>query len=202
MENKMITEPSQSSQLSNNRLQVFKPNNIISIALEQTKNKQLTEFEFAKLMGFNQNEIKMLELYWNPVFNKSWIYLSDDLILENLTDEKNETSIRNFYNRILLKGDYIENIDYKEVKANDNIIKSHRSILNDENLNLKPGNRKKFYIVTGECYKCLLLSSRAKKGKEMRLYYIKVETLANYMKDYMFACFQKQKEYEIEIVLY
>jgi hypothetical protein len=32
-----------------------------------------------------------------------------------------------------------------------------------------------------------------------RLYYIKVETLANYMKDYMFACFQKQKEYEIEI---
>jgi hypothetical protein len=51
-QNKMTTSAVESSQLSNIDSQVFKSNNIISIALEKTKDIPLTEYEFAKLMNF------------------------------------------------------------------------------------------------------------------------------------------------------
>ncbi len=58
-----------------------KTDNIISLAIKNTKDITLTEYEFAKLMNFTEKEVDMLKLYWNPIFNDSWIYLSDELIL-------------------------------------------------------------------------------------------------------------------------
>jgi phage anti-repressor protein len=126
----------------------------------------------------------MIKLYWNPIFNKSWIYLSDELILENLTNEKSIYAIKNFYNQVMIPN-YIENIDYKNITY-DEFKNFHWLFLTNENIPLKPGNRKKFYLITGETYKCMLMSSKARKGKETRLYYIKIETLANTMKDYIY----------------
>jgi phage anti-repressor protein len=148
-------------------------------------------------MGFTNKEICMLKLYWDPCFNKSWIYLANELILENLTKDTSKDALQNFYKRILLNDDYIENIDYKNITYVE-VIKSYSLFMKNDFLNAKPGNRKKYYIVSGECYKGLLLSLRTKSGKETRKYYIKVEGLANAMKDYMFACFQKQKEQEFQ----
>jgi phage anti-repressor protein len=55
-----------------------------------------------------------------------------------------------------------------------------------ENIKLfvtQPSNRKNYYIITGECYKCLLMSSGTQKGTEMRRYYLKLENPARDMKD-------------------
>jgi hypothetical protein len=41
------------------------------------------------------------------------------------------------------------------------------------------GNRKKYYIITGETYKSLLQSAHTRQGKLTRKYFIKIETLAN-----------------------
>ena len=51
-----------------------------------------------------------------------WIYLSDELILGNLTNETKKDAIRHFHNRILLKGDFQEGIDYKEIKKDDGLV--------------------------------------------------------------------------------
>ena len=64
-------------------------------------------------------------------------------------------------------------------------------------LTTKPSHNKKYYSVTGETYKCLLLSSRTNKGKEIRRYYIKVELLARNMKDYIFEHFKIQKQLQL-----
>ena len=117
----------------------------------------------------------MLTLYWQPCFNNSWIYLSDELILENLTNETGKDAIINFYKRIMIPT-YEDELDYKQVSADNELVKFHSPRLaNEKN---KPGNRKKYYLVTGEAYKCMLMASRSKKGKDVRKYYLKVEKLA------------------------
>jgi hypothetical protein len=44
----------------------------------------------------------------------------------------------------------------------------------------------------------MLMASRTPKGKDMRMYYIKVEGLARNMKDYFFEYMSDQKDEEIE----
>ena len=110
----MKNNTNQSNHSSNTIIQVFKPELIIEKALQLTDKEPLNETQLAKIAGFNDNEIQMLEMFWNPVFNQSWIYLSDELILGYLTNDTKETAIANFYRRILLPT-YTEGIDYQEV---------------------------------------------------------------------------------------
>ena len=96
----MITANTPSNQLSYTNSQVFKLDFIENALVD---NKQLTEIDLARLMGFNEEEIRMISLYWNPVFNGSWIYLSDEMILEYLTNETKKNAISHFYERILFE---------------------------------------------------------------------------------------------------
>ena len=192
----MTTATAQSIQSSIITPTTFK--SIIETAL--THSNKLTETDLARLSGFNDDEINMLTLYWQPCFNNSWIYLSDELILENLTNETKKQAITNFYERILIPT-YEEVIDYQQVLADNELVKFHYSLKSNEELKAKPGNRKKYYIVTGEAYKCMLMASRAKKGKETRKYYIKVEKLAMAMKDYMFEYVKREQDKIIALKL-
>jgi phage anti-repressor protein len=195
---KTTTDSNQDNQLSNIGQQIFKSDNIISLALEHTKDRTLTEYEFAKLMNFTEKEVDMLKVYWNPIFNDSCIYLSDELILGNLTNETKKNAINHFYERILLKGDFQVGIDYKEISSSDDLVIYRSPNLGSDILTTKPAHNKKYYAVTGETYKCLLLSSRTNKGKETRRYYIKVEVLARNMKDYIFEHFKIQKQLQLK----
>ena len=173
--------------------QIFKPD-LIKNALSLSKDKPITEYELAKLSGFNEKQIEMLKLFWQPCFNKSWIYLSDDLILNNLTNETGKMAITNFYKRILIPN-FEVNIDYEEVDIKNNLVKSWYSNLITDIGTRKPPLNKKYYIITGECFKCLLMSSRCEKGKETRKYYIQVENLAINMKDYLLELKDKEIEH-------
>ena len=139
----MTTEPDKSNQLSNIGEQTFK--SIIETAL--TQSKQLTEIDLARLSGFNDDEINMLTLYWQPCFNNSWIYLSDNLILENLTNETGKDAIRNFYNQIMIPT-YEEGIDYQQVSADNELVKFSLS----NSSNPKKAHNKKYYLVTKKAY--------------------------------------------------
>ena len=77
-----------------------------------------------------------------------WIYLSDELILENLTNETTKFAVPDFIKRILITT-YEEEIDYKQVLADNELVKF--SLSNSLRKN-KPGNRKKYYLVTKKAY--------------------------------------------------
>jgi hypothetical protein len=157
----------------------------------------LTETQLAQLAGFNDNEVKMLTMFWNPIFNQSWIYLSDEMILKYLTNETKKDAITDFYRRILIPT-YQEGIDYKEVSIENELVKSCSANLPNKNSKVKPAHNKKYYIVSGEAYKCMLMASKSNKGKETRYYYIKVETLARCMKDYLFEMYKKQSQKQLD----
>jgi len=174
-----------SDSLPINNNDVFK-SNFIQMAISKTiDNQPLNEIELAKIANFTDKEIEMLKMFWEPCFNSSWIYLSDELISNYLTDETGKNYIYHFYERILFPN-CEKNVDYKEVDKNHDLVKfGSPKIRSDENKTKRQPHNKKYYIVTGECLKTLLLQSRCDKGKETRRYYIKVENLARYMKDYI-----------------
>jgi phage anti-repressor protein len=155
--------------------------NQVEEILKKSNYARLTEHELAKYVGFNNEEIKMLILYWDAVFNESLIYLSDELILNNLTNEVKKNAISNFITRILITN-FKNPDDYQKLDSNHELVtKFCSSNLRSKNHNTQGGSNKQYYGVTGECWKKLLMMSKSKNGDKIRNYYIKVEKLAKTM---------------------
>ena len=91
--------------------------------------------------------------------NNDWIYLSDEIILKNFTNEEGKDAIPHFYKRILLKHSYIEGVDYQEVSKMHELVQLYYR----ENENEKCfGNRRKFYIVSKGTYDDLIARRKYK----------------------------------------
>ncbi len=80
---------------------------------------------------------------------------------------------------------------YKERKDYEKVSKTHELVQNfysDCNRYRKlPGNKASYYIITGRCLKLILMCLRTQIAVETRKYYIKIEELAIFMKDYVQA---------------
>jgi len=175
--------------------------------LEKFSYTEITYDQMGEAIGMTEEQVEMLKMFWDPAFNKGWIYLSDDIIKSQMTNEKGKDALIHFYKRVLLQGDYEENVDYKKIEANDELVqkwesfrspsaasekkskKSYRLLISDRKVAKKPHN-KAYYAVTGETYKDLLARASTKKGRKTRDYYRKVETLARMMRDYISALHQ------------
>ena len=188
--------------------------------LEKFSYAEITYDQMGEAIGMTEEQVEMLKMFWDPAFNKGWIYLSDDIIKSQMTNEKGEASLRNFYKRVLLQGDYEENVDYKKIKANDELVQKWESFCRsnlgsgkkskkskcllistykkpqtlpfkfERQKETRGGHNKAYYAVTGETYKDLLARASTKKGRKTRDYYRKVETLARMMRDYISALHQ------------
>jgi phage anti-repressor protein len=160
----------------------------ICAALVKFDYKEPSIQQIAEYNGFTESEINMMELFWSDNFNENWIYLSDEMILNNMTNETKKNALSNFYTQVLFIN-FTINVDYKEIKKDDELIKKYDNIFDS----LKNGNqknkakmvRKKYYAITGETYKELLILSANKKGKEARKYYLKIEKLAMFYHMYI-----------------
>ena len=207
--NNIIELEIDTTQSPNNNPLVFKPELIISQAINLSEDFiPIDEIKLAEIANFTPKEISMLKLFWNPCFNSTWIYLSDEIILNFLTNESGKNAINNFITRVLMPN-YENELDYLQVDKTHDLIKncspnlengkSHSSILRNGKSHspiLANGNRKKYYIVSGECFKNLLLQSRCEAGKETRKYYLKVEQLSRLMYSYISELKDKKIENE------
>ena len=164
----------------------------------------IDQIKLAELSNFTPKEISMLKLFWNPCFNSTWIYLSDEIILNFLTNEVNKDAINNFIRQVLIPNNENE-IDYLQVDKTHEIVKNCSLNLTSKNeaclqANIEKKKRvasnKKYYIVSGECFKNLLIQSRCKAGKETRKYYLKVEKLSRLMYSYISELKDKKIENE------
>jgi phage anti-repressor protein len=153
-------------------------------ALVKFEYKEPTIQQIAEYNGFTESEIKMMELFWSDNFNENWIYLSDEMILNNMTNETGRMALTHFYTQVLFTN-FTINVDYKEIKKDDELIKKYEKLYSHWLVNRKTSNRKKYYAITGETYKELLILSANKKGKEARKYYIKIEKLAMFYHMYI-----------------
>lgn len=147
---------------------------IVEIAIQSPEFQEntLDHVKLAQLAGFNDEEIEFVKLFWDPTFNKSWIYLTKELVIDWMGYKDNKSTMSDFYRS--LRKNYETDVDYKEVDQNNDLVaKSHP----DLNQDAKIGNRAKFYIITGECLKGLLMSTNTMKGKLIKKIYIKTEKL-------------------------
>ena len=101
--NNIIELEIDASQSPNNNSLVFKPELIISHAINLSEDFiPIDEIKLAEIANFTQKEISMLKLFWNPCFNSTWIYLSDEIILNFLTNETGKYSINHFITIFIL----------------------------------------------------------------------------------------------------
>lgn len=121
------------TQPPNNISSVFKPELIISQAINLSEDFiPIDEIKLAEIANFTPKEISMLKLFWNPCFNSTWIYLSDEIILNFLTNEVNKDAINHFIRQVLISN-YENEIDYLQVDKNHEIIKNYPSIFTGKN---------------------------------------------------------------------
>ena len=165
-------------------------------ALNKFNYSEVTIEQLADYFNFTDVQKNMIKRFWDSTFYNNYILLSDEIILEQLTDEKGKDALSHFYNRILLKCDSEGNPYYK---INDNYIcitKDHDLVkmyvkLYSPNLASKKDPRggaiKQYYAVTGDTYSDLLQRSNTTNGASARDYYRKVDRLAKFMKNYIIA---------------
>lgn len=131
----------------------------------------------ARLAEFSEIEINYAKIFWEPAFNNSWMYLSDEIITDWMGKKKTKDSIRDFRND--MRKHYMENVDYKEVDFGNPLVQKYLESCPD----FFPGKKhnKKYYIITGHTLKKMLMKAGSKKGSEICDYFIKTETLAKSM---------------------
>ena len=91
---------------------------------------------------------------------KTWIYLSDEIILNNMTNDTKKNALSNFYKRTLFTN-FTINVDYKEIKKDDELINK-----NKYKIKIK-ANTKKYFAVTKKTYKKLIKLGKFKKSKKV-----------------------------------
>lgn len=164
--------------------------NTVEVALVKYGYSEVSNQQLAEYMGFSTEEQRMLTMFWESAFNCSWIYLSPEMI----TKDMGYKQISSFY-KITLRPNYKENIDYIEIKKDDGLVKKYEEYNRNLNGFINPlgkiqhtgGKAQKYYKITGRTLKKMLMKCGTKKGDQICDYYLKVEQLAIFMKDYIVA---------------
>ena len=170
---------------------------IIERAIARYGDNNITVAQLADAAGFTEREKAFAEASWALVFADEWFYLSDEIILGQLTSDTSKSSVAHFISRELIASDFIYGRDYARVTPDGLIFDKEGKPMTQESCEydinfrfptLETGRRvngKQYYIVSPVCMKGLLLKASTKRGNETRDYFLKVERLAVIMHDFM-----------------
>jgi hypothetical protein len=136
-----------------------------------TSNSEATQFiddeicvslqDLADILKLTNHQQLILDTLWNIAFVDDWIYLSNEIIEEFLSDESGEHAARNYVKRYL-KTICNEFTDYKQCERTHACVQKYRNevfpdTFGEHGETLKPyGNIRKFYIATRFAFKKLL----------------------------------------------
>ncbi len=174
-----------------------------NIYREDVEAVELAKYIGANYCNFDQNELEMMDVYWDVAFNKSWMYASNKMVSELFGYKVNESMMKDFGRK--LKKEFRENIEYQIVTKDHELVKK----FNWETFPSKDprgGALKKYYIITGKTFKDLLLNAGTTIGKQTRDYYIKIEDLAMTTMSAMVKCMRilskrQEDEYKKDLEL-
>ena len=97
----------------------------IQDALTKYNYSEISNQQLAEYLDFTEDDLRRLNMFWEPCFNNSWIYLNDEIILGELTNEKGNCALAHFFERVLISEDYKIDIDYKKIDKNDELVKKY-----------------------------------------------------------------------------
>lgn len=124
-----------------------------------------------------------VDLFWNTLPNnkENWIYLNEkiiDIIGFKGTESRPDNKYTDCYR--LITSNFIKDEDYKIMNKKEFILLSGRMENKNENSDISEktdGNRKKYYLLTPECLKMLLLKANTQYSDKVYKYYIGLEKL-------------------------
>lgn len=134
----------------------------------------------------------------NKIINEEWVYITETIVSKWMGYKLTKDIMYNFSIRI--KKDFEENIDYKEVDKNHEIVQSelNKEESSEEKKNkTKGGHNKKYYIVTNKTLIGLLC--RSKSVNSIRILEHLYETYNLLLKYHIYQCNELKLNYENEI---
>ena len=154
------------------------------VASRIEQGKLPTPSEVAVLCGFSEQQLHMMNLFLDPVFNNGRIYLSPALVKAYFTDGNDDSNIRAFYHHMLFPN-FKEGIDYfyldPNIVADKELIDAMMADFPRPESTPLPDARggagKKFIAVSGFCYKRLIMMTKTLHGVEARDYFLALEAL-------------------------
>jgi hypothetical protein len=144
----------------------------------------------AQHLGFNDAELQMLDIFWEPTFNDSWIYLSKKIICEDM----GYSTVAHFHADVLepdekdgkKKKRYTKGVDWMEVPKTHELVIAWENLIIEKsiikNAAHKRGPATKYYIARGKAFKKMVML--AGKGDEFRDYFLKMEPLASLLHEF------------------
>lgn len=155
-------------------------------ALVRFQHQPITPTELARFVDMNDAEIETMRLYWNPVFNKSDIYLSPEVICDHFGYSKPS----NFYRCTAFKKCVMDG-SVTGVDVGHSLVVAYKTQCSDLSTGNKEhtgGSETNYYICSGITFKRLALAAGTDKSQQIHEYFIKVETLCQLMVEYISAC--------------
>lgn len=167
-------------------------NNLISSGVYNCNIKSITLAKYIakEYCDFDEKEIDMMDIYWDAAFNRNWIYVDEDMIENTFGYSQNRASMSDFSKK--LKAEFKENFDYKIIKINKKTSEKDKEFIKKFwtgkilPKNSHGGSNKNYHFITGETFKSMLASSP--KGKVIRNYFIKIESLCKITNDALTWC--------------
>jgi hypothetical protein len=101
-------------------------------------------------------DLDIFDIIYNIIINKEWIYLTKEMVVNWMGYSDSKDTMNDLYKKLTKK--YEENIDFKEVDQNDELVVKFRL---ENQSNMAYGNRAKFYLVTKKTLIILLMRSKA-----------------------------------------
>ncbi len=150
-------------------------------ALKEFKYQEVSKEELARFAQFSDEEIKMMNIFWDQCSDKGWFHLPRIVIKEWYCKEDNsKNSVYNFYRRTLFKY-YEKDVDYKELERCDPLV-MHNNFDTSEFFKGKKTTKasKKYYAVTNDCFKSIC----DMRNRSIYKTYAKIEKLIDFKKKY------------------
>ena len=185
---------------------------LLEMLLKKHTDPKLTELQLADYMGFTEDEKAQLKLFWSVALEGTFLYLSDELILENLTKQRCHKAVCRFLKKVEHFKGLEKGVDFIELNKDSDLVKAYFtnskhqqdacSATTDEEeskalsatKNLSKMTRKYFYAVSGETWKRLLMKASTKQCDVSHSYFVRIEKMARVMK--AFAEHIKKREAE------
>jgi hypothetical protein len=165
---------------------------IVDLAIDRFGGaRAITIEQLVDIVGLTAKERAFVIASWALIYTDEWRYLSDELILNHLTEERGADTIQRFIDRELI-AKFIYERDYVQVTRdgktiNQEGIPTAYADINFRLPNLASGNvanKDRHFVVSPGCIKQLLLSSSTARGSETMSHFVKLEKLATMMREY------------------
>ena len=98
----------------------FTNNKEVLKIIESKNHLELAKYIGRELCNFTENDENYIDMFWDAAFNKSWLYVSDEIVNGQFGYKKSKDMMKVFYDKLVKEFD--NKTDYKTVNKDNNIV--------------------------------------------------------------------------------